>query len=177
MIDEIQFYGYTQHTYHLYTDSQAAEHIATQPTMNEHSRSIDIRHHSLRQDYLDNRMRIGGIKSKNNTADILTKFLHPDLHREHTRYLFPQGLPLTPCMNTNVHATGDLATQDSPPEASSTNTLTHHRVHVTKLVPRRASLAIPQEGPHSPSLTRTEVKNHAAHLRRHTGTGVIIPQY
>jgi hypothetical protein len=46
-------------------------------------------------------MRIGGIKSKDNTADILTKFLQPDLHREHTRYLFPIGLPLTPRMHTN----------------------------------------------------------------------------
>ena len=112
----IQFYGYTQHTYHLYTDSQAAEHIATQPTMNEHSRSIDIRHHSLRQDYLDNRMRIGGIKSKDNTSDILTKFLQPDLYREHTRYLFPQGLLHTPRSNNNTHTIRNSEEEASIPE-------------------------------------------------------------
>jgi hypothetical protein len=38
--------------YHLYTDNRAAEHIATQPTMNEYSRAIDTRHHAIRQDYI-----------------------------------------------------------------------------------------------------------------------------
>ena len=44
--DILQFYGNTDNIYHLYADNQAAEHIATQPTMNEHSRAIDIRHHA-----------------------------------------------------------------------------------------------------------------------------------
>jgi hypothetical protein len=48
--DILQFYGNTQDTYYLYTDNQAAEHIATQPNMNEHSRSIDIRHHAIHQE-------------------------------------------------------------------------------------------------------------------------------
>ncbi len=30
--------------------NQVAEHLATQPNLNEQSRTIDIRHHSLRQD-------------------------------------------------------------------------------------------------------------------------------
>ena len=30
--DVLQFYGNTTNIYHLYTDNQAAEHIATQPT-------------------------------------------------------------------------------------------------------------------------------------------------
>ncbi len=46
--DVLKFYGNTQHIYFLYTYNQAAEHIATQPNMNEHSRSIDIRHHAIR---------------------------------------------------------------------------------------------------------------------------------
>ncbi len=33
--DVLQFYGNTTNIHHLYTDNQVAEHIATQPTMNE----------------------------------------------------------------------------------------------------------------------------------------------
>jgi hypothetical protein len=166
VIDVIQFYGYTQHTYHLYTDSQATEHIATQPTMNEHSRSIDIRHHSLRQDYLDNRMRIGGIKSKDNTADILTKFLQPDLHREHTRYLFPLGLPLTPRVHTTEHATHDSVEQDSTPETHSTNRLNHHHIHVTHVTRKKPrEQTIPTN--HSPYIPReTTPRARTMHILR-----------
>ena len=81
------FYGNTQNIYHLYTDNQAAEHIATQPNMNDHSRSIDIRIHGIRQDYLDNAMRIGGVASEENTSDILTKNLQPHLRQKHCQQL------------------------------------------------------------------------------------------
>jgi hypothetical protein len=81
--DIMIFYGNTQNIYHLYTDNQAAEHIATQPNMNDHSRSIDIRIHGIRQDYLDNAMRIGGVASEDNTSDISTKNLQPHLHQKH----------------------------------------------------------------------------------------------
>ncbi len=80
----MKFFGNHSPHYHLYTDNQAAKHIATQPTMSEHSRSIDLRHHSIRQDYLDDLMRIGEVSSKENTSDILTKSLEPDLHTNHT---------------------------------------------------------------------------------------------
>jgi hypothetical protein len=73
----------TQPIYHLYTDNQAAEHIATQPNHSEHSRSIEIRHHEIKQDYVEGGMRIGGVSSQNNTADILTKILQPPLHAKH----------------------------------------------------------------------------------------------
>ena len=92
--DILEFYGKTNSMYHLYTDNQAAEHIATQPTMNEHSRSIDIRHHAIRQDYIDNKLRIGGVKSALNTSDILTKYLQVHLHVVHTQYLHLK-LPIT----------------------------------------------------------------------------------
>ncbi len=81
--DVLQFYGNTTNIYHLCTDNQAAEHIATQPTMNEHSRAIDTRHHAIRQDYIENSMRIGGVASSENTSDILTKNLQPHLHQNH----------------------------------------------------------------------------------------------
>jgi hypothetical protein len=73
----LNFFGNTKNIYHLYTDNQAAEHIATQPNMTDHSRSIDIRHHEIKQDYVEGGMRIGGVSSANNTADILTKNLQP----------------------------------------------------------------------------------------------------
>jgi hypothetical protein len=85
--DILKFYGNTQDIYNLYTDNQAAEHIATQPNTNEHSRSINIRHHAIRQDYVDGLMRIGGVDTKDNTADLLTKYLQPPLHIKHTSQL------------------------------------------------------------------------------------------
>jgi hypothetical protein len=85
--DILVFYGNGKPHYYLFTDNQAAEHIATQPNMNEHSRSIDIRHHAIRQDYIDGEMRIGGVGTQENTSDILTKNLQPPLHQKHTKEL------------------------------------------------------------------------------------------
>ncbi len=82
------FFGNTTNIYYLYTDNQAAEHIATQPNMNDHSRSIDIRIHGIRQDYLaEAMMRIGGVASEDNTTDILTMNLQPHLHQKHCAHL------------------------------------------------------------------------------------------
>jgi hypothetical protein len=85
--DILVFYGNGKSHYYLFTDNQAAEHIATQLNMNEHSRSIDIRHHSIRQDYIDGKMRIGGVGTQDNTSEILTKYLQPPLHIKHTTEL------------------------------------------------------------------------------------------
>ncbi len=81
------FYGNGKPNYYLFTDNQAAEHIATQPNMNDHSHSIDIRHHAIRQDYVNGEMRIGGVATHDNTSDILTKNLQPPIHTKHTREL------------------------------------------------------------------------------------------
>ena len=116
----MRFFGNHTPHYHLYTDNQAAEHIATQPTMSEHSRSIDLRHHSIRQDYIENGMRIGGVSSKENTADILTKALQPDLHTTHTSQLFP-----------------DRTTPNAQPKSDAHNThdeTTTHTTHLQNLV-------------------------------------------
>jgi hypothetical protein len=55
--------------------------------MNEHSRSIDIRHHAIRQDYIDGEMRIGRVGTQDNTSDTLTKNLQPPLYIKHTKEL------------------------------------------------------------------------------------------
>ena len=104
----MRFFGNHTPHYHLYTDNQAAEHIATQPTMSEHSRSIDLRHHSIRQDYIENGMRIGGVSSKENTADILTKALQPDLHTTHTSHLFPDRTTPTAQPKSNAQTPSDV---------------------------------------------------------------------
>ncbi len=99
------FYGNGKPHYYLFTDNQAAEHIATQPNMNEHSRSIDIRHHAIRQDYIDREMRIGGVGTQDNTSDILTKYLQPPLHQKHTRELHitqESREPFTNCVVTHT---------------------------------------------------------------------------
>jgi hypothetical protein len=86
--DILMFYGNGKPNYFLFTDNQAAEHIATtQPNVNDHSRSIDIRHHAIRQDYVNGEMRIGGVGTQDNTSDILTKNLQPPLHIKHTKEL------------------------------------------------------------------------------------------
>jgi hypothetical protein len=78
----MQFYGHIDVKAYLYTDNQSAEHIATQPNMNEHSRNIDIRHHAVRQDYLEGNVDVGGVRTDANPSDILTKYLPT-----HARYL------------------------------------------------------------------------------------------
>ncbi len=99
------FYGNGKLHYYLFTDNQAAEHIATQPNMNEHSRFIDIRHHAIRQDIIDGEMRIGGVSTQDNTSDILTKYLQPPLHQKHPRELYitqNTRIPLTNCVITHT---------------------------------------------------------------------------
>ena len=76
--------------YLLRCDNQAEEHLATQPNMSESGRAIDLRYHSIRQDYADGRMRVGGVKSTDNRSDICTKYLQPPLHEAHSA---PRGGP------------------------------------------------------------------------------------
>jgi hypothetical protein len=83
----LQFYGNKENLYYLFTDNQAAEHLATQPNLNEHGRTIDTRHHEVRQDYLEGKVQIGGVKTTENPGDILTKFLPAPAHQEHPRNL------------------------------------------------------------------------------------------
>jgi hypothetical protein len=83
----LNFYGNKESVYYLFTDNQAAEHLATQPNLNEHGQTIDTRHHEVRQDYLEGKVQIGGVKTTANPSDILTKFLPAPAHQEHTKYL------------------------------------------------------------------------------------------
>ena len=84
----LHFYGNALGTeYHLYTDSQTAEHLATQPNMSEAGRAIDIRFHSIKQDYVDGKMRIGGVDTHVNQSDIGTKYLAVVPHLRHARIL------------------------------------------------------------------------------------------
>ena len=86
----LHFYGNPLSTeYLLYTDSQTAEHLATQPNMSQAGRALDIRFHSLKQKYLQGDMRVGGVSTFDNDADICTKYLHPGAHSRHARDLFP----------------------------------------------------------------------------------------
>jgi hypothetical protein len=83
----------TQQIYYLYTDSQSAEHLATQPNMTDNSRSIDIRHHEIKQDYLQDGMRVGRGVHKGEYSR------HP--HQSPTttttrKTLFPPTYPLQP---------------------------------------------------------------------------------
>ena len=149
----LQFYGNKESTAYLFTDNQAAEHIATKPTMNEHSRSIDIRHHAVRQDYLAGNVHIRGVKTTDNPSDILTKFLPAPTHIKHTSPLnitFPitppantPTLPLTPQAKTLYTQNGNHIFNHTKP-TQQTPTPTYRRTntsHTTRsgyvLPPRR----------------------------------------
>jgi hypothetical protein len=83
-----QFYGNEHRPFYLYTDNQAAEPIATQSTMNEHSRSIDVHHTpSVRIAYLDRKVMIMEVRTDANPSDVLTKFLPAPTHMRHASSL------------------------------------------------------------------------------------------
>jgi hypothetical protein len=140
----LQFYGNTSTTPHLFTDNQAAEHIATRPTMKEHSRSIDIRHHAVRQDYICGEIQIGGVKTTDNPSDILTKFLPAPTHMQHSRFLhiqFPtndQPTPsLTPSTTTYTQNDNKIYTPNTPNE------------HARQATYRRTKPLLPTRRPHA----------------------------
>jgi hypothetical protein len=154
----LKFFGNTNNTYYLYTDNQAAEHIATQPNMTDHSRSIDIRHHEIKQDYVEGGMRIGGVSSDNNTADILTKNLQPPTHANHCAQLHilkPNVVAHTATLY-NMHLS---ATKESAP----TNPL-------TKQQKRRAKRQRKRERDYR--LLAHPARNELYHLTNHETTDV-----
>jgi hypothetical protein len=112
--DVLKFYSNPPTSYYLYTDNQVAEHIATQPNMNEHSRSIDTRHHAIRQDYIDGHMRIGGVASADNRSDILKKYLQPPLHEKHAHFHITQEKRPPKQTLTNCALRASLQTSPQP---------------------------------------------------------------
>jgi hypothetical protein len=182
--DILKFYGNKKNTYYLYTDNQAAEHIATQPTMNEHSRSIDTRHHGIRQDYVDGDMRIGGVASQDNESDILTKFLQPPLHEKHTTLLHikqdkrPPPTQLSNCVlkltsnrderlpSTTQHCT--LAKTQQLPLNPPEKTTRHHNTIRTKPQPDktfRTVLPCPTGVPKKDLIHRRHRPTHKQHVK------------
>ncbi len=175
----LQFYGNTTPIFYLYTDNEAAEHIATQPTMNDHSRSIDLRHHSIRQDYVEHGMRIGGVSSKENTSDILTKFLQPDLHHIHTNQLFsprppppPRQLPpsVTPEHTNNMHLRNMVTHARNPRVVRQSHTRRQTPTHRPPRNPQPAPLItrvhakkapLPHDGPHLRPLSNRVISSKA----------------
>jgi hypothetical protein len=74
--DILLFWGNTHNTYYIYTDNQASEHVVSQPTLNKHSRAIDIRHHAVRQAYLEGDVKVGGVVTTGNHSEFLPNFWH-----------------------------------------------------------------------------------------------------
>jgi hypothetical protein len=162
----------------LYTDDQATEHIATQPTMNEYSRSIDTRHHGIRQDYVDGDIRIGGVASQDNESDILTKFLQPSLHEKHTTLLHikqdkqPTSTQLSNCVlkltsnggerlpSTPTHRT--LAKTHQLPLNPPEKTTRHHDTIRTHPQPYKAGRTV------LPRITGVPNKDRIHRRQRHT---------
>jgi hypothetical protein len=61
--------------------------------MSEAGRSIDIRFHSIKQDYIDGNMRIGGVSTHTNQSDLCTKYLAVVPHLRHASPLLPPTSP------------------------------------------------------------------------------------
>jgi hypothetical protein len=159
--DILKFYGNTNHVYYLYTDNQAAEHIATQPNMNEHSRSIEIRHHAIRQDYVDGLMRIGGVDTLENTADLLTKNIQAPQHQKHARQLnIQEDLPLT---NTTTSVSINTTHAMKHKKKIHTTRQTTRRPHTPKKIPLTPPHRHSQHQLHNENTENTYAR-HVVHL-------------
>jgi hypothetical protein len=164
--DIMIFYGNTQNIYHLYTDNQAAEHIATQPNMNDHSRSIDIRIHGIRQDYLDNAMRIGGVASEENTSDILTKNLQPHLHRKHcTQLHIATHSKKYKTTNNSLWLTSD-SRQEVGTRPENRN-VPHAKQRLSRHPPRAIVREPPLTHPHQTTSQRVNIARRRRHRQQH----------
>lgn len=64
----------------LYSDNQAALAIAQNPVHHQRSKHIDIRYHFVRDTVQNDKIVIDYIPTSQQTADILTKALGPQLH-------------------------------------------------------------------------------------------------
>ena len=124
--------------------------------MSDHSRSIDLRIHSIRQDYLENMMRIGGVKSRDNTSDILTKSLQPDLHIRHTQPLFPNRATLASEGSSGVNNELIQAMTYCHHGAPLTHKQSSHMRPLTPRVTRDFHAAIP-----SPDTRQNQDSQHA----------------
>ncbi len=150
------FYGNGKPNYYLYTDNQAAEHIVTQPNMNDHSRSIDICHHAIRQDYVNGELRIGGVATHDNTSDILTKNLQPPIHTKHTRELhITHERPFL--SNNVVHclttAFTEMTRTRNPPNDPPNQTKSQKRKAKRQRKRERDYRSLPMRGPPSNNTT------------------------
>jgi hypothetical protein len=143
--------------------------------MNEHSRSIDIRYHAIRQDYVDGMMRIGGVGSQDNTADILTKYLQPPLHQRHTQKLNIAGTPtlknITVSVSLNVNHVAKISRGQErlripsyPRSNTPKDTQTHSHQPPRHPMNPRSTASTPVAHPnHSPPLRSTAtLKAHTA---------------
>ena len=68
-------------------DNEGAIHLATNPFSSSRSRHIDVRHHFVRHQVLENIVRVEYISSENQRADILTKALEAKYFHSHRKVL------------------------------------------------------------------------------------------
>jgi len=65
----------------LLSDNQRALAIVEEPTQHQRAKHIRIRYHFIRDTYRQQNISLGYVPTKHQTADILTKALHPSAHQ------------------------------------------------------------------------------------------------
>jgi hypothetical protein len=129
--------------------------------MNDHSRSVDIKHHGIKQGYLQDNMKIGGVSSLENTSDILTKNLNLPLHAKHCSKLHI----LTPVVTNHTN----LLTNNAVSVTKKNERTNPHHVHPHT----KATTQTPSDLCHQPTRAQNptaQQKGNAKRRDNNTGT-------
>jgi len=71
----------------IYEDNQAAIKLTEHEQHSDRSKHIDIKYHSIRERITNKQIQVKYIPTANQTADIFTKALQPNLHKVHAASL------------------------------------------------------------------------------------------
>ena len=80
----------------IYTDSQSALRLATNPKFHAHNKDIDIKYHYIREQILLQSIRLQFVNTHDQIVDIVTKPLNPNQFRRLQASMLTDVYP-SPC--------------------------------------------------------------------------------